>query len=280
MIAAGGAREAGEAAMAKAKDHGGAVAKAAAAAGDAGGDEGGDAGGGFAPGRRLRRSDWLDLGLRELASQGPGKIGIDRLCRVAGRTRGSFYHHFEDHDAFIDSMLRRWADRQTLSVIAEVEAAPPEDRPGMLVLASLKLDHRLDGALRAFARTHAGAAARIAEVDAARIAYLERLHRDLHGMAAGSAAALARLEYAAFIGGLVVWPEASAVEHQVYANRFQRLVRLAAAANLAFDADDRPPPGPARAPETAGEKPFAMVEDLMAAALRAQAAEGASKPKK
>ena len=229
-------------------------------------ESGEQAGGAFAKGRRLRRSDWLDLGLRELATHGPGKIGIDRLCRVAGRTRGSFYHHFEDHDGFIDAMLRRWAERQTMTVLAEVEAAAPEDRPGMLVLASLKMDHRLDGALRAYARTHAGAAARIAEVDAARIGYLERLHRDVHRVPAGTARALARLEYAAFIGGLVVWPEASAVEHQVYANRFQRLVRLAVASKLVFDADDRAQTRDAEAAAPAGE---ARIEDLMAAALRA-----------
>ncbi|MGG7565640.1 TetR/AcrR family transcriptional regulator [Rhodovulum sp. DZ06] len=224
----------------------------------------------FAPGRRLRRSDWLDLGLRELAANGPGKIGIERLCRVAGRTRGSFYHHFEDHDAFIDAMLRRWADRQTLSVLAEVEAAPPEERSGMLVLASLKMDHRLDGALRAYARTHAGAAARLAEVDAARIAYLERLHRDLHKVPRGAARALARLEYAAFIGGLVVWPEGDAVQHQVQANRFQRLVRLAVAADLTFDVEEREAPKTSRP----GARDDMRIEDLVAAALRAQEGKG------
>lgn len=199
-----------------------------------------------AKGRRLRRVDWLDLGLRQLALHGPQRLGIDPLCRAAGKTRGSFYHHFGDHDAFIDAMLDRWADRQTMSVIAEVEAAPPEKRPGMLVLASLKLDTRLDGALRAFARTHKRAARRIAEVDEARIAYLERLHRDLNGLNARTARSLARLEYAAFIGGLVIWPDADQVDHRIAANRFQRLVQLAVAARLAFDAEDKieeiPPP--------------------------------------
>lgn len=199
--------------------------------------------------RRMRRSDWLDLGLRQLAARGPDRMGIDALCVAAGKTRGSFYHHFDDHDAFIDAMLGRWADRQTFSVIAEVEAAPPERRPGMLVLASLRLDPRLDGALRAFGRTHKGAAARIAEVDAARLGYLERLHRDLNGLKKGAASALARLEYAAFIGGLMIWPEADPVDHRVAASRFQMLVRLAVAADLAFDAEDRrhepaPPPPP------------------------------------
>lgn len=202
-------------------------------------------------GRRMRRVDWLDLGLRQLAEAGPARMGIDHLCRAAGRTRGSFYHHFEDHDAIIDAMLIRWAERQTMSVIAEVEAAPPAERPGMLVLASLKMDHRLDGALRAFARTHKGAAARIADVDAARVGYLERLYRDVFAMSAGAARSLARLEYAAFIGGLVIWPEADRVEHRAYANRFQKLARLAAASKLVFDAEDRGPDD--RAPRQNGD---------------------------
>lgn len=195
-------------------------------------------------GRRMRRSDWLDLGLRELTVRGPSCIGIDPLCIAAGRTRGSFYHHFADHDAFVDAMLTRWADRQTMTVIAEVEAAPPEARPGMLVLASLKLDPRLDGALRAFARTHKRAAIRIAEVDGARVAYLERLYRDVSGMSAGNARILARLEYAAFIGGLVIWPNDDSVTHRAYANRFQKLSRLVAASKLSFEAEDRPEAAP------------------------------------
>ncbi|MFT4793294.1 MAG: AcrR family transcriptional regulator [Paracoccaceae bacterium] len=192
-----------------------------------------------APSRRMRQVDWLDLGLRQLAEAGPARMGIDQMCRAAGRTRGSFYHHFDDHDAFIDAMLVRWAERQTMSVIAEVEAAPPAERPGMLVLASLKMDNRLDGALRAFARTHKGAALRIADVDAARVGYLERLYRDVSGLTVGTARSLARLEYAAFIGGLVIWPNVDRVEHRAYANRFQKLARLAAASKLKFEAEDR-----------------------------------------
>jgi AcrR family transcriptional regulator len=202
----------------------------------------------------MRQIDWLDLGLRQLATRGPSRIAIEHLCRAAGKTRGSFYHHFADHDGFIDAMLVRWAERQTMGVIAEVEAAKPEDRPGMLVLASLKLDHRLDGALRAFARTHRAAAARIAGVDAARVAYLERLYRDVSGMSAGTAKTLARLEYAAFIGGLVIWPDSDRVEHRAYANRFQKLARLVSASKLVFDADDRDGSEPGPPPHRPGAR--------------------------
>jgi hypothetical protein len=59
------------------------------------------------------------------------------------------------------------------------------------------------------------------------------------GLTVGTARSLARLEYAAFIGGLVIWPNVDRVEHRAYANRFQKLARLAAASKLKFEAEDR-----------------------------------------
>ena len=47
---------------------------------------------------RLGRDDWLALGLERLAAEGPRALRLENICAAAGRTRGSFYHHFRDHD--------------------------------------------------------------------------------------------------------------------------------------------------------------------------------------
>ena len=64
---------------------------------------------------------WLVLGLAQLSAHGPDGLRIEPLCAAAARTRGSFYHHFQDHDAFIAALLDHWRDWITDGVIEMVE---------------------------------------------------------------------------------------------------------------------------------------------------------------
>lgn len=71
--------------------------------------------------KRFRKSDWLALGLQELASKGPAALRIKDLCAAVGKTIGSFYHHFEDQAAFVDALLKHWQETFTQPVIDALE---------------------------------------------------------------------------------------------------------------------------------------------------------------
>lgn len=88
---------------------------------------------------RLRRSDWTELALRILAEDGPESLTVARLCEVAGRTRGSLYHHFADHEALIAATLEHWAARDTDRLIAEARDADDLDRRAAALDARLEL---------------------------------------------------------------------------------------------------------------------------------------------
>ncbi|MFN3260463.1 MAG: helix-turn-helix domain-containing protein [Pikeienuella sp.] len=58
---------------------------------------------------RLGREDWLALGRAAIEEEGPSGLTVEALTRRAGKTRGSFYHHFESQGAFLRALAAAWA---------------------------------------------------------------------------------------------------------------------------------------------------------------------------
>ena len=58
---------------------------------------------------RLGRKDWLALGRAALEEEGSSGLTVKALTRRAGRTRGSFYHHFESQGAFLRALAEDWS---------------------------------------------------------------------------------------------------------------------------------------------------------------------------
>ena len=163
--------------------------------------------------QRFREADWLELGFRQLVDFGAAGLTVERLCEAAGRTRGSFYHHFRDHDAFVRNLMERWKKRHTDDVIAQVErraerTGDANARPQSLHELAVHLDHRLDLAVRLFAQTHPVAAIYLKRVDTERLDYLKRLYRETTTLPSTLADEVAWLEYAAFVGAQVLQPDA------------------------------------------------------------------------
>lgn len=158
---------------------------------------------------RFSRDDWLVLGLAQLSAHGPDGLRIEPLCAAAARTRGSFYHHFDDHDDFIAALLDHWREWNTDGVIEMVELeAEISGKRGRLNALAAGLDQRMEVAIRRFAAANPQAIEVVAEVDATRIDYLARLNEDDLGIAASRARTLAEIEYAAFIGFQHLFPDA------------------------------------------------------------------------
>lgn len=148
---------------------------------------------------RLGRSDWLDLGLAALSEHGARGLTLETLCARAGRTRGSFYHHFAGMEAFKAAVLDRWVERDARQIVAEVARSGPDvaARRARLDTLALGVDHRLEIAVRRWAGSDAPAAAAVRRTDRERIACLADLYAQ---EGAGDAHDRATIEYAAFIG--------------------------------------------------------------------------------
>jgi AcrR family transcriptional regulator len=119
---------------------------------------------------RFKKEDWLALGAKLLAEEGSAALTIDRLTAVAQRTRGSFYHHFEDRDAFLRAMMERWRAQVIDEAGKRYEQAQSANELRRLMREQpMALDYQFERALRRFAASEPIVRQAVSEVDAKRI---------------------------------------------------------------------------------------------------------------
>lgn len=119
---------------------------------------------------RFRKEDWLALGAKLLAEEGSAALTIDRLTAEARRTRGSFYHHFEDRDAFLRALMARWRKEVIDEAGKRYERAQSaNDLRRLMRELPFEVDHRFERALRRFAASEPIVREAVADVDSRRI---------------------------------------------------------------------------------------------------------------
>jgi len=143
---------------------------------------------------RWSQADWVELAVARLRAVGPTALTLEALCAAAGRTRGSFYHHFTTVEALLSQVALRWRRTETDEVGA-ASLADPDPRKALRALArrSEQMDHGLEIGIRALAGTSGAVAAIVSEVDAEREAILTRLMQAAYGLPADRAADVARI---------------------------------------------------------------------------------------
>lgn len=152
---------------------------------------------------RLTKSDWLDQGLRTLASGGTGALKVGPMAEKLRVSRGSFYWHFRDIADFKSALLRSWQERMTDQVIQDVAGKAGPDRLKYLLKRAFVVKPRLDRAIRTWATEDKSVAAIVAAVDAERIAYIARL-LVAAGVARRLALPRATFLYWAYLGQAIV----------------------------------------------------------------------------
>lgn len=146
---------------------------------------------------RSAPQDWIAAGIGLLEERGPDALTIENLCRALARTKGAFYHHFEDAGAFADALLAYWERENTERLIETAATGPsPRERLYEAVGAS---DVGLDRAIFAWALRDGRAQAVRRRVDARRIAFLAGLREGPRALR------MAQLEYAAYLGALQIF---------------------------------------------------------------------------
>jgi AcrR family transcriptional regulator len=119
---------------------------------------------------RFRQDDWLELGARLLATEGPAALTIERLTAAARRTRGSFYHHFADRDAFVRALMERWRKEIVEDAGKRFEDNPsPEAWRRLMREIPFQIDFRFEREIRRLAASEPIVREILDEVDRARI---------------------------------------------------------------------------------------------------------------
>ena len=157
---------------------------------------------------RLTREDWLETGLQLLRESGEQALTLEQLCKAASRTKGSFYHHFKNHDDFIDVLLEYWQSKYTEQIIAAVDRLRDSmSQRRELDRLAANVDDRLERIIRNWSGVDERVRQTIRQVDDRRIEYLTELISKLDDLDRQTANELAIIEYAAFLGLRYLFPD-------------------------------------------------------------------------
>jgi len=151
---------------------------------------------------QLSAKDWLDQGLRALAARGFTALKAEPLAKAMGVSRGSFYWHFADVDAFHAAILRHWREVAAERIIANVETASSSENKDPLALLLRQAfggGLALEKAVRTWAAHDPAAQNAVQAIDRRRLSYVENL-LSTSGLSPGIARARAQILYWAFVG--------------------------------------------------------------------------------
>jgi AcrR family transcriptional regulator len=126
---------------------------------------------------RLSVTDWITAGLELLAEEGISGVKIQRLCGRLGVTKGSFYWHFTDLDAFLGAMAKYYEDGARIFRDQFSEMAAKDAEATLADSSNFLLNRRLaaiERAMRDWARTDDRARAAIEASDQLSFAALRR----------------------------------------------------------------------------------------------------------
>jgi AcrR family transcriptional regulator len=127
---------------------------------------------------RTPRARWIEAGLEALAQGGPDAVRVELLAAELGVTKGGFYGYFDGRPALLTEMLDEWERRCTKEIIAQVDAergdaAERIRRAGQLTFSEDL--HRMDLAVRAWARHDESVATRLRRIDNERMEFLRKM---------------------------------------------------------------------------------------------------------
>jgi AcrR family transcriptional regulator len=149
---------------------------------------------------QLSACDWVDEGLKALASRGFTALKAEPLAKALRVSRGSFYWHFADIAAFHAAVLARWHEVAAEQIIANVEAASRDEDPLALLLRRVFGERlTLERAVRSWAIVDPAARTAVQAIDRRRLGYVEKLLTQA-GLSPDAARARAQILYWAFLG--------------------------------------------------------------------------------
>lgn len=158
------------------------------------------AGGGDDMNEQLAAKDWLDLGLKVLATKGFIGLKAEPLAKAMGVSRGSFYWHFADVAAFHAELLKHWREIAAEQIIIGVEAtAGIEPAIAVLLRRTFTIRLTLERAVRSWAASDTAARQAVQAIDKRRLGYVESLLA-AEGLPPDVAQARAQVLYWAFLG--------------------------------------------------------------------------------
>lgn len=145
---------------------------------------------------RAKAEDWIKGGQALIEADKP--LNLETLCQVMGRTKGSFYHHFESIGHFTKVLLEDWRQDATLAIMTQVDTIATDRMKALYGLAQNN-NHRFERKLRALGWQDASIGKVIEVVDNERETFIFKVLQSEQPLSKNDAAAKARLLISLFI---------------------------------------------------------------------------------
>lgn len=153
---------------------------------------------------------------------------LEAICEAAGRTRGSFYHHFGNHGAYLTALAEQWFQTQTMEVADAVDASLPAAEQGAaLTTAAISIDYRLELGIRDLGRKMPEIGRIVRKADHARLRMISQIYRERYGLESSEAELFAYLEYATFSGIILLDPDMSRGRQRTLASLYDATIQKA-----------------------------------------------------
>lgn len=165
------------------------------------------------------------LGLEHLSNQPSAQITIEILCKDAEKTKGSFYFHFKNIDAYLEGLAQYWLKEYTLKITQK----PMQNIQRLDLLNQLvgRLDLDLEVGIRNLALKNETVKKTVQKADQLRIQWLSALYINAINYEKEQAEALATIEISAFIGFKLINPEMKPDEARNLYENFLKLTNRA-----------------------------------------------------
>lgn len=175
--------------------------------------------------KRFDKNNWLMLGLEHLSNQHSTPITIDELCKSAEKTKGSFYFHFKNIDAYLEELSQYWLEEYTKKIIQK----PMQNTQRLDLLNQLagRLNLDLEVGIRNLAFKNEGVQKTVQKADELRVQWLSALYVNTNQYKKEEADALASIEIAAFTGFKLINPDMQPSEARILYESFLRLTNRA-----------------------------------------------------
>lgn len=152
--------------------------------------------------RATSLDDWIEAGFAVLAEGGTDALRISRLCARLNVTKGSFYWHFSDIQAYRSALVEAWGqlrdrERRQFTRIAEM---PPRQRLAVMMDTLATPSHwAVERVMRTWALTDDRVADKVRRGDRRVLAVVRQALLD-EGLSAEDADLRATIMFAAGIG--------------------------------------------------------------------------------
>ncbi|MBI9049148.1 MAG: TetR/AcrR family transcriptional regulator [Anaerolineaceae bacterium] len=124
---------------------------------------------------RISKNDWLEIGLLTLSTEGVQGLTIDALTRKLSVTKGSFYHHFKNYEAYKNGLLEFWNEQYTERIVAFSENYQDESQIFSRFVSIISSESpAVEIAIRAWAFQDEQVQAYVQQTDQLRIAFAQQ----------------------------------------------------------------------------------------------------------